>query len=104
MEAVTIDHDPPTINHTNVRSGQTLTWGFGEESAPEDLSGRVVELILDPGTQAQQRDAMSVAAPLGLVSWAVPATWRGPSKYLILVDGEAWVEGLLQPAATRVTP
>lgn len=100
--AETVDYTPGTINFKDVRRRQRVTWGFGEVSTPDNLTGDTFELILSPGRSGQKRYELEKDDLLGLVHWTVPDDWSGPTMYLLLRNNEGWVQGQLGAADTQI--
>jgi hypothetical protein len=92
------------VHHSGIVRGehQTLQWGFGEETAPEDLTGRLLTLTLFPGRPGE------IVAPLQQVGgYAVfdvdSKPWGSYAPYLLRVDGVVRVGGTLS-AGPRLAP
>lgn len=90
-EPETVDFTPPTINFKGVVPGlgPPLHWGFGFQTpageVPDNLTGREVVLVLAPGSGSQVRHEPDVSPLTGDVSWPVPLTLQGTTKYVLLI-------------------
>lgn len=105
MTATIIDHSPAVIDHTGLTAGLPwlLSWAFGPEDAPEDLTGKTVKLILKGTPYTLTVDLPTATATFSATAEQTAAFTWAQAGYLLLIGSTLEVKGTLT-IGQRVKP